>query len=130
MILPSCVLPDKSYKYALAIPEINLKDQSTFTASFDLLLEKVAPSIALTFVYDNEANEVTGRFKLNDEQFIDFQMPENIYPVSATLSFILPSKWFKDKGNILFIEHLNGNGATISSISLDFEVFESSPYEN
>ena len=92
--------------------------------------EKRTQSIAMFMVYTNTLADDVGRFRINDQKFIDFHLPQESISLKGGLSsihFLLPSDWFKDENNIYF-EHLSGDGATIEMISLGFDESGQSPY--
>ena len=129
--LTSCILPLEEHFYTLNIPTFDLKEQEMLTKVFNLPAKKRTQSIALHIYYKNTLNDDVGRFKVNDQQFIDFKLLQNddsSEDVLSSIRFLLPSNWFEDESNSIYFEHLSGDGATIEIIALDFDEAGQSPY--
>jgi hypothetical protein len=126
----ACVRQGRSY---IVISEpFTLKEGNTVLRTFDLPEAQNTPSVDLGLVHDN-LNNNTGRFRINDKPFVDFQISKD-YSLPAGLHqvhrFTLPRSWFKTTDNTIELEHISGEGMEVMFIRLEYNDLDKSPYED
>jgi hypothetical protein len=106
-----------------------LKDNSVVTKTFSLPTLGNSKSVDLFFAFSSSDTN-TGRFSINNHTFVEFEvLKDDIPPGSIDTIFNLPRSWFK-KDNVIVFEHLSGEGIEVGPAELEFNEFQTSPYED
>jgi hypothetical protein len=127
LIMCACVGVGRFY-WIISEP-FDLKDGNVVTRTFNLPVLENSKSVNLRFAFSS-ADKNKGRFSINDQTLVEFDVDKSERPPGSTSAIInLPRSWFK-KDNTIVFEHLSGEGITVHSITLTFNEFQTSPYEN
>ena len=126
--LAACIGVGMSY-FVITEP-FTLKDGNVVSKTFSLPVLENSKSVNLYLAF-KVLDITTGGFRVNEQIFVEFEVSkENNVPneTRQDIRFVLPRAWFKKDNNIVF-EHLSGKEVEILLVKIEFNEFNTSPYE-